>query len=272
MNLYTTLAIVKDDLRISVTEYDARLLRLIEGASRGIDAFCGRRFWTGPEARVQRALTADVTLLDDDCLSVSEIATRVVGSSAFSEGWDPDSWALAPYNRPVKNRIEIMQWSDLRFAPGEDVLVTGVWGYGDGSTATPWRSAGVTVTAATTTAETVTVSAPGALSAGQTIRVATEQMYVEDAYVANSVPTARVVRGVNHTAAAVHAAGAVQIARYPRDVERFCAWMVRMEFAHWGKDGFMQERIGDYFYSRIETDMPKQMRRCMSHYRRSLAA
>jgi hypothetical protein len=95
--------------------------------------------------------------------------------------------------------------------------MTGVFGHGDGNSATPYASSGVTVTVATTTGTTLTLSAENTLQAGHTIRVESEQMYVT-AVSTNGALTATVVRGVNGTTVVAHSAKTAFIYKYPGPV------------------------------------------------------
>jgi len=129
------------------------------------------------------------------------------------------------------------------------VEIAGLWGYGDGKSATPYEDSGITATIADTTGTTLTLSAEGTIEAGHTILVEDEQMYVSAVTSDGSSKEATVERGVNGTTAAAHSGKAAYIYQYPDGVVQACIMIAGRLFESRGKV-FDSERLGDYSYSR----------------------
>lgn len=270
MNCYATLAAVKADLSISATTHDATLLRYLESCSRAIDRYCSRFFYVETGTRYQTAVErgqARYLPLDADLLSVSAFAA----DSELDGTYDGETWVsgtdywLSPYNKWPKTQVEETGFGDWAFCmEPRRYKITGNWGYGDGRSATPYEASGLTGAVATTSGTTLTASADASTTiyAGQTILVESEQMFVS----AVSTTSITVERGVNGTTAASHNAAAISIYQYPNDITQFTSWLVQSEFKDRGKAGMSQERMGDYFYTRMSNDVDKKMMRCLAPY------
>ena len=247
VNAYADLATLKSASVLNAPDdaHDARLLTLLEAASRWIDGYCGRQFGAmHGERRFDGTGKASLTV--PDLVAASEV--RVREASGEWIGWPAADWLLYPLNaaptepggRPY-TRIMLASGAHRRFPLSRaGVVVSGVWGYGDVQEDTALRTSGN----AAVDDETVTVSMPGdgfvALSAGHTIRIDDEQMYVfgaaEDG---QGALTLAVQRGVNGTEPSAHAAAsAITVYRYPKGVSEACL----LQAAVWWR-----ERLGGPF-------------------------
>lgn len=266
MNIYGILSEVKADLGLSGTTRDVVLTRFAEAASRALDGYCRRHFFVKQQTRTITPSGTSITLLDADLLAVTSLVVDSEADGTFDgETWtEGTDYVLSPYNSWPKLKIETLPQGSYSFA--EDVRynlrIAGNWGYGDGESATPWAATSITATVATATGVTLTLSLADILEVTQTILVNTEQMYIT----ALSGTAATVVRGVNGTTAAIQAAKAVSVAKYPPDIARFAAWFTGHEFKQRKAAGMAQERIGDYFYTRLITDIEKSLMRCLTRY------
>ncbi len=234
-NAYCDLAAVKSAgaLNIAGTAYDGRLLALLEGASRQIDAYCNRRFYIRQAAvqfEVSRWSAELQQLLVPDLAAVDSV--KVARGSAGPEGnpvWATASYRLfpldaapaRPWGRPY-TRVAIESSGGLcngelrRRASAVRVEISGRWGYREVVADT-----GAVIGANDLDAESATleVSDGASFAPGQTLAVDAEQLYVTA--VAENQLTAE--RGVNGTAATAHSAGAnIRIYRYPGPVSEAC--------------------------------------------------
>lgn len=248
MNLYADLNDAKTHLGLTGTSNDAELLRLLEVASREVDGWTRRFFYSQTATRIYDAIQSGALLLPDDLLSVTTLKTDTDGDQSFDdETWvEGSDFYLEPFNEFPKDKIVVIGDGDFVFTAGpRTVQIAGIWGHGDGLSATPWADAGITGTVATTTGTSLTVSA-ATVYAGDTILIGTEQMYIS----AISGTSATVTRGVNGTTAATHNAAAISTAKYPAQLIQATLALTGEAFRSRGQEGFESERIGDYSYSR----------------------
>lgn len=231
-NAYANLATLKSPAVLNVPDdaHDARLLEMLEAASRWIDGYCGRQFFaTHGERRFDGTGKASLTV--PDLVSASEV--RVRDASGSWEPWPSGDWLLYPLNaaptvpggRPY-TRIMLASGTHRRFPLSRaGVAVSGIWGYGDVREDAGLQVGGNVEIAADDAALTLTAG-DGAivLSAGHTIRIDDEQLYLEGvADDGQGALTVTVRRGMNGTAASAHAVGApVSVYRYPRGVAEAC--------------------------------------------------
>ena len=241
-NVYADLATLKSASVLNVPDdaHDARLLGMLEAVSRWIDGYCGRQFATiHGERRFDGTGKASLTV--PDLVSASEV--RVREASGDWIGWSSGDWLLYPLNaapaepggRPY-TRI-MLAGKHRRFPLSRaGVAVRGVWGYGDVREDTGVRIGGD----AAVDDETVAVSTPGAgaamLSAGHTIRIDDEQLYVGGvADDGQGALTLAVQRGLNGTERSAHTAGsAILVHRYPKGVSEACL----QQAAVWWRERF----------------------------------
>lgn len=198
------------------TAGDSTLLTILEGASRRIDAFTNRkRSGFGPRVGTN---TYDndggEVWLEDDLLSAGTVSARPsTGETAVVLAADTD-YLLYPANETQKRRIAPSGVGSLSFGSGDQVfIVYGTWGYSNDT---------VTLgTMGTVSASATTVALSGGTAyPGATLLAESEQMYVT----ASTGGTAlTVVRGVNGTTAATHAAS-TSVAQYvyPSEVISAC--------------------------------------------------
>jgi len=136
-NGYCTLAEVKSALRISDSTDDTLLENAIEGASRRIDGYCGRFFYTQTATITLFAKDIYTLFLQNDLVSITTLKTDDDGDGSFENTWtlntdymlQPTNVALQsrPYNRILAvggKTFPIMIQPQL---PG--VQVNGVWGW-----------------------------------------------------------------------------------------------------------------------------------------------
>ena len=239
VNVYADLAAVKSAAALNVPDgaHDARLLGLLEAASRWIDGYCGRDF--AAVAAERRFDGKDGSrLFLPDLVSVSRLRTRIPGGQ-WTE-WPADAYRLYPLDaaptspggRPY-TQLAVADGAGRRFPVGRAaVSINGVWGYGSVREDTGLRiAAGAALTA--DASEIIATPADAALSAGHTIRIDDEELYVAAAAVAMDAGTTTltVKRGVNGSIAATHvAASGIAAYRYPAAVSEAC---LRLAMAWW---------------------------------------
>jgi hypothetical protein len=99
-NGYCTLADVKAALRITDTIDDALLENSINSASRMIDQYCNRYFYStsANEVRYYQANDGFVCWIDD-AQSISEIKTSSTDPLIFDTTWTSDDYQVMPANR-----------------------------------------------------------------------------------------------------------------------------------------------------------------------------
>ncbi len=240
---YANLTEFKAALTESGTAEDARLLTALEDTSRWIDNKCSRHFYTKTQTRYYTAKEAARVLLDADLLAVTTLKTDDDDDFDYDYTWATSDYHLLPFNEVVKWEIRIKVKGSYSFPANErGVEIAGTWGYGDGASNSPWLPTACTITVADATGLTVTPSDQSLLRVGQTILVGTEQIYVT-ALVDGGVgaDSATVVRAVNGTTGAAHAAAAASVALYPSDIRRACLRAAgrayRLESAPFGVTG-----------------------------------
>jgi hypothetical protein len=247
MNVYATLTALKSALNVTSTARDSLYLEHLAAASRRIEQHCGRVFYVSNAVRYFNAPSGDLAYLDDFC-SLSALAMDSDLDGTFDgETWvEGTDWVSFPYNSFPKFGVEMHVNGDYGFVEQRRYIkATGIFGYGDGLSASPWDAKMITGTVASTDGTTLTLSADGVVQAGHTILIGTEQLYVESLGTLNAV----VRRGVNGTTAAIHAAAAVSLAKYPVAVVRACVTLAISGLSREGKAGMKTERIGDYSYT-----------------------
>ena len=99
-NGYATLADVKAAARITDTIDDALLELSIESASRDIDAYTERVFYsTGATAVARVYIPQDIYLVEtDDIISVTTIKSDTGGNGVFDQLWAATDFQLEPLN------------------------------------------------------------------------------------------------------------------------------------------------------------------------------
>ena len=250
---------------------------MLETASRWIDGYCDRHFYvTEGERRFDG--TGQVSLAVTDLASAAEVRVRQ-GSTGRWIGWNSGDWLAYPLNaapaepdgRPYTRIVATAGGRRFPLSRG-GVIITGAWGYGDVR-----EDTGLQVSGAGATMEDaeITVAASGGvsaqLSAGLTVRVGDEQMYVTNADDDGQGGTKLTVqRGVNGTAPATHGVGSgVSVCRYPSAVTEACLQQATV---------WWRARLGAPFQSlegdgRSDADgISPAVRALLKPYRRRVAA
>lgn len=227
MNAYSNIALLKSTSWLGVTgaDYDTNLRKLLEDASRVIDKYTRRQFWCWEGTRYEDGV-GGMLLPGLDVLSLSSLKCDYDGNGVYEVTLAANTdYLLYPLSGYPKSRIELANNSSQNnFANGikKGVEMVGVFGYGDGFSATPYylNDAGATTNEELDASELgVDVSSGAAFSAGDTIRIELEQMYIQSI----ATNTLTVKRGVNGTTAATHATGkAIYVYEYPQEIVTAC--------------------------------------------------
>jgi len=232
INSYASLTTLKSEAYLQiplVTSYDVELRQLLEHASRLIDKYCDRFFYcletTVALPRYYEG-AGGTLFLPDDILSITTLSTDEDGDGNFENTLTENTdFFLYPLNTFPKIRAEINpNGSYGGFASGtkRGVEIVGIFGHGDGKSATPYYLSNDTVQDAggmTNVQTTVTVTAGTNFSEGQTIRIQFEQCYITS--IAGNVLT--IIRAINGTVAATHAlAIPIYIYEYPMPIVQAC--------------------------------------------------
>jgi len=264
VNSYASLSELKSILGITSTTDDVPMRKILESASRYIENELHRRFYSTSETKY---FDGAVTLWIPDLLSITTLKTDEDGDGTFENTFATTDYILYgggledSLNLFPRTRIEISVDGDYSsFASGvkKGVQIAGVWGYGDGTSATPYVT-DTTLSAAitTTTATTCTVTSATNLSAAMTILIDSEQLYITSI----SSSTLTVERGVNGTTAATHLNTAqIYYYRYPRDIMQACLDLGSALYEMRNKNkGLQSERVGDYAWVAAGTSLGKSM-------------
>jgi hypothetical protein len=136
-NGYCTLAELKAALRITDNTDNTLLENCIEAASRRIDGYCGRYFYT-QNATVKMFARDDMTVfLRDDLVSITTLSTDDDGDGTFETVWTANTdYAIEPYDANLLGipyfRITAVggkTFPMFTVPPLPGVQVAGVWGY-----------------------------------------------------------------------------------------------------------------------------------------------
>jgi hypothetical protein len=220
INIYGTLDELKARCGVAGTAADVSLWFALHGASRGVDDYCGRSFFI---IRATRMFDIDnpASFTVPDLASVTSLREDADHDRVYEVTRDTDDYILYPLNaspeaewgRPYNRVVAHPQGLRPSFATGRSsVQLDGEWGY-----RSLWADTGADVSGGTlsSTVTTVAVSSGAAFSAGMTVRVGAEQMFVRQ--VSGSDLT--VVRGLNGTTPSSHAGGTdVFVFRHPAQV------------------------------------------------------
>ena len=224
-NTYVTLEAVKGPPALNITGSgeDGRLMAVTEAASRLIDRHCNRNFYT-TRATWRFDGTGTARLLLPDLVSVEDDGVRTDDGrdGTFGTAWDASEYVLLPRNadpegagaasRPYTS-IEVSRGGGRQAWPAGRgaVQIAGEWGWSRRT-----RREGETVGAvADAEAREVRVSSGSGASAGHTLLIGEEQLYVREVRGGALV----VDRGVNGTEASAHEEGsAVYVFEYPGPV------------------------------------------------------
>ena len=230
MNSYITLETIKSPSALDIrdTDADARLLSLIESASRAIDGYCGRHFYLLRATRLfdgdgsANLRTPDLVSIDANGLSTDDDRDGV-----FETAWDASEYRLNPANADPTGGHDSARpyWSvnagadfyrNRKFPSGSStVRIAGEWGF--------WRRlrpAAATVSGAVDDLRAeIVVGSLGDIQVGHTLLIgpaaSEEQVYVRGI----TARTLSVTRGVNGAAPLRHEPGdGISIFEYPGPV------------------------------------------------------
>jgi len=215
MNLYATLNDIKDLLAVDVNN-DEQLIHVLETASRQIEKpkLTGRYFYCYEGIKY---LDGGARWLPEDILSITTLKLDEDGDGVYESSLATTDYILYPLNTYPKTRIEINpQGNYSGFASGipKGIEIIGVFGYAD--SATPYEARTTLVGALAADVTTVPVVDSGLLEIGETIRIGTEQMFIEEIHANDLICK----RGVNSaTAATTHSnLDPVYAYTYPADI------------------------------------------------------
>ena len=224
-NLYADLDTLKSQGALNITGDgpDARLLSLLESASRWIDRHCNRHFYVVQESRVFDGVGPSLPL--PDLVHLDMLRTSGQAAGEFREYWRQGQYRLypahaqptKPWGRPYHRVVAVGTGGKASFPRGTGTVeIRGRWGYREhlepsGAVAGPGGvDAGV---------ETLAVDDAAGIAPGRTLLLGREQLFVA-AVDGNELS---VQRGVNGTTAAAHDTRAeVKVFRYPPPVTEAC--------------------------------------------------
>lgn len=182
-NWYCTREAVKGAGNINTTQFDARIDRLIEAASRALDRITRRFFIPRTQTRTYRwpnplAGVADRLYLDQDLLSVTTLLTKAQDTTPTTIA--ASDFFLEPNIEGLPARsIEIDQSSDAAFESGDtpqrSISVAGSWGFGNETAAAGSVASGL---ASSSSATEVVVTDGGKIGVGDTLLIESEQVFV----------------------------------------------------------------------------------------------
>jgi len=270
---YASIADVKGVLGISATTDDTMIRKQVEAASSAIDNYCNRIFVTQTATKYFNGAN---TLWIPDLLSITTLKTDEDGDGTYENTYQVATEPIDYYlygvgledtlNTYPKIRIETSVNGDYNgFATGceHGVQIAGVWGYGDGISATPYVVDTTTTEGLDAGEVAIDVTSATNLSAGQLVLLVdsdtgktNEQIYI---YSISSL-TLTVERGVNGTTDQGHATSkTLYIYQYPSDIRQACIDLSVALYQNRSKQGLQTERIGDYSYTIAGTSLGKSM-------------
>ena len=230
-NVYANLGTIKSEgtLGITGTNHDSQLLRIAEDASRMIDRYTDRFFYIYEGVFYQDGGSTRV-VLDWDVQSISELKVDTGGDSTYPDTYtvdmnspttSPDAFAY-PFNILPKTHLEANPFGNyghLGATFRKALKITGTFGFGNDWPAPNYHGATSVLGAdLTSTANTVSVTASTAseFSAGTTLRISSEQLYMNGSPTGSSCP---VLRAQNGTTAGTPSTGtAISIYDYPQAI------------------------------------------------------
>ena len=191
--------------------YDDQLLQLLESTSRQVREFTNRhfhtienatRFFSGDGSR--RLFAPDVDVLESIEIDGAAIALSDV----------------VPYPWNSLSNLGLERIANGVFPCGiRNVKITGSWGYPN-----YLDPRGFTLTTSSSALTAVVSSTAHKLSAGDTLRCGTEQLYVTGVTAARSLTVLRAMHG---SIAETHTGAAIRVYRYPEDLALAIGTQVR---------------------------------------------
>ena len=220
-NTYGELPEMKSRLGIAGNANDPALWMALHAASRDIDAYCNRRFYTVRAVRSFDVADPDGFVVPD-LISISSLREDADRDRIYEVARTPDDYILYPLNaepaspsgRPYYLVRADPSGSRPMFTTGRIAAqIEGLWGYRADvvDLHSPVDFDGVI----TAFSDIIPVTDRGPVAAGQTLQIESEQVFVR----AVDGHNLTVVRGVNGTAAVAHLDDTdIYVYRYPPEV------------------------------------------------------
>lgn len=257
MNHYCPLEKVKRNLLITDSSRDEQIFDYIEEASRIIDAYCGRHFYVRNGSTIvdvdHSSNNPYRLIFSDDVLSVDSITIDSDLDLQFDDGsLQATDFILFPRNSYPKLIMDVNNLLSSNInSDAHSFEITGKLGYGDGTTATPYiKNSHFLSDNASDSTDTIRIFKTTAASAGYTLHIGSEQMFVRKVEVDGTDNVLTVDRGVNGTTAASHVTGTeAKTYVYPGLISRCCLNIVSAFNNTTGKQGLMSESIAGYSYT-----------------------
>ncbi|MCK5020865.1 MAG: hypothetical protein KAS32_27845, partial [Candidatus Peribacteraceae bacterium] len=218
-------------------------------ASRHMDRQCHRRFYCWEGIKYYDGKYGN--LLIDDILSISLLRLDEDADDVYEATMAVTDYLLYPANQFPKERLELSNasaYGGFASSVPRGVEITGVHGYGDGESATPYYATGQVVrdNPLAIGATTITTLSTASLGAGMTLRIVDAVAANEEQVYITSITdgtTFAVVRGVNGTVAAAHIQDTpLSLYEVPRPVIQ--ATLVIAMRAWKRKDSAFQDAVG----------------------------
>jgi len=136
-NGYCTLADVKDALRITDSVDDALIENSINAASRMIDQYCNRYFYSTSAGEVRYFKANDAfNCWIDDCQTITEVRTAQSNPITYNQIWASTDYQTIPANtyangayQPITGLIAVYNYFFPTWQESNLVQVTGTWGW-----------------------------------------------------------------------------------------------------------------------------------------------
>ena len=136
-NAYCSLADVKASLRITDTIDDALIENSINAASRMIDQYCNRYFYSGQPGEVRYFKANDAyNCWIDDCQSITELRTAQSNPITYNQIWASTDFQTIPANtyangayQPITGLTAVYNYFFPTWQESNLVQVTGTWGW-----------------------------------------------------------------------------------------------------------------------------------------------
>ena len=214
---------LKSYLGDTTTKSDASYKRALEGVTQEIDKWSNRTFKSVSETRYFTADDGDEILIDD-LISVSAVRMDQDGDRTYETTLSTSDWELGPWNATssgepytVLSRRPNGSYSFTSARRG--IQVVGVWGYWQDLAGSTSRTTSTSGLDATSTSFGV-AGAIASLDVGQTIRIDSEDMYINDIDTSSNV---FVDRGINGSTASTHSTSSpLSVHHYPPAVVEAC--------------------------------------------------
>ena len=136
-NGYCTLADVKASLRITDTIDDALIENSINAASRMIDQYCNRYFYSGTAGEVRYFKATDAyNCWIDDCQTITDVRTAQSNPITYNQIWASTDYQTIPANtyanggyQPITGLTAVYNYFFPTWQESNLVQVTGTWGW-----------------------------------------------------------------------------------------------------------------------------------------------